>query len=334
MGGVGAIAPRPTAVFDTYWHFAAERQAMLARRLAGAPAPWTVDPVLARHRFPNCYRVADRVSQYLLTQVQYRPDRPQSPRELFFRTALFKLFNRVATWEALERVLGPLTSEVGGPRVRAVLDAMRARGERLYSAAYVIPPAGATASKHEGHLALLAAMIADRVPERAAQLPALADVYHLLRGYRGLGPFLAFQLAVDLNYSPLLDHDEGSFVVAGPGALDGLAKCFGDWRDHAPEALIAWTAARQDREFSARGLSFPRPGGRPLQLVDCQNLFCEISKYARAAYPDIVGVTGRTRIKQGFTAVGTAPLRPLHLPRKWIGSSAAAAGDIPVSPAG
>ena len=319
-------------MFDSYWRFAAERQAMLARRLAGAPAPWTADPILAAHRFTNCYRVADRVSQYLLREVQYRPDRPRTPRELFFRTALFKLFNRVATWEALEGTLGPLTYAGTGPRrLLAALDRLRARGERLYSAAYVVPPVAIAPSKHEGHLALITGMIEDRVPERAAQLPTLADVYRLLRGYRGLGPFLAFQLAVDLNYSPLLGHDEGSFVVAGPGALDGLAKCFADWRDHPPEALIAWTAERQDREFAARGLAFPRLAGRPLQLVDCQNLFCEISKYARAAHPQVVGTAGRTRIKQRYAA-GAAPLPPLVLPAKWLTGAAGSTGDIGASP--
>ena len=40
--------------------------------------------------------------------------------------------------------------------------------------------------------------------------------------------------------------------------------------------------------------------GRPLQMIDCQNLFCEVDKYARIAHPDIVGHSKRTRIKQKF----------------------------------
>src|SRR5258707_9985183 len=39
---------------------------------------------------------------------------------------------------------------------------------------------------------------------------------------------------------------------------------------------------------------------RRLQLIDCQNLFCEVDKYARVAHPNIAGRTGRTRIKQKF----------------------------------
>ena len=40
--------PAATPVFDTYWHFAAERQRIFRRRVRGEPAPWTNDPVLSR----------------------------------------------------------------------------------------------------------------------------------------------------------------------------------------------------------------------------------------------------------------------------------------------
>lgn len=56
----------PTAVFDTYWRFAAARQWVYFARLSGAPRPWTEDPILASYRFTNCYRAADRVSQHLI----------------------------------------------------------------------------------------------------------------------------------------------------------------------------------------------------------------------------------------------------------------------------
>ncbi|HEV2187580.1 MAG TPA: nucleotide kinase domain-containing protein, partial [Stellaceae bacterium] len=76
---------RPTAVFDSYWRFAAERQAIFVRRLAGMPAPWTDDPILARHRFTNAYRAADRVSQFLIREVIYGDGRSRTPRETLFR---------------------------------------------------------------------------------------------------------------------------------------------------------------------------------------------------------------------------------------------------------
>lgn len=291
---------------------------MLLRRVAGAPPPWTTDPIIAGHRFTNAYRVADRVSQYLVHSVQAGEGRSQAPRELFFRTLLFKLFNRVETWEALEAAVGPIAWERADlDRLAGVLDALRARGEPIYSAAYVIPPPGlGRGTKHRDHLEVLRRMMEDRVPDRLRQVPDLAAVYATLLGYPGMGPFLAFQFAVDLNYSTLLDHAESSFVVAGPGARDGISKCFAGPERREPEAVIRWTAERQDAEFTRRGLRFERLAGRPLQLVDCQNLFCEISKYARVAHPDSVGSAGRLRIKQRYRASGR-PVPMPRLPPKW-----------------
>src|SRR2546430_959084 len=97
----------PTPVFDTYWRFAAERQAIYDARVAGRPGPWTDDPVLLRHRFTNCFRAADRVSQFLIREVSYGGS--QRPEEVVFRTLFFKLFNRVSTWRLLTGAFGELS---------------------------------------------------------------------------------------------------------------------------------------------------------------------------------------------------------------------------------
>src|SRR5215471_411906 len=97
-----------TIAYETYWRFAAERLAIFYRRLRDPVGPWTTDPILRAYRFTNVFRASDRVSQYLIREIQYRADRSQDPREVFFRTILFKIFNKIETWEALEYVHGPL----------------------------------------------------------------------------------------------------------------------------------------------------------------------------------------------------------------------------------
>lgn len=312
-----ALPTTPTDVFDSYWKFAAERLAIYERRLEGAPGPWTDDPILRAFRFTNSYRVADRVSQYLIAEVQYGEGRSQAPSELFFRTLLFKLFNKIETWERLERHLGPLSWQAADfEAMSRILSAAIDRNERIYSAAYIMPaPAYGFARKHENHLALLQEMMLDGLPARVQAASSLEAVYDLIRPYRGLGPFLAFQYTIDLNYSHLLDFDERDFVVAGPGALDGISKCFEDARNFRAEDIIYYMAEIQEREFGQRGLSFRGLFGRPLMPIDCQNLFCEISKYARVAHPTIVGVTNRTRIKQGYEPMHTSLPMPTFPPR-------------------
>lgn len=306
-----------TAVYDTYWRFAAERQAVLLRRARGAPAPWTKDAVLQRHKFTNAYRAADRVSQFLIAKVIYQG--PEQADEVVFRILLFKLFNKIETWQLLQERVGELSWKgFDAARYADVLSRARATGTRIYSPAYIMPSARSafgSAEKHRNHLALIELMMRDRVATRISKAASLGDVYSTLRSYPSLGPFLAFQLAIDLNYSPLTDFDEMSFVVPGPGARDGIAKCFSASGGLSEVDLIKLVADRQDVEFESRGLRFERLAHRRLQLIDCQNLFCEVDKYARVTHPEVQGISGRTRIKQVFQA------RPnpvtLWFPPKW-----------------
>jgi hypothetical protein len=306
---------RTTAVYDSYWNFAAERLNMYYRRLSGGACPWTADAVLQVYRFTNTYRAADRVSQFLIREVQYGEGRSQSPDELFFRTILFKLFNKIETWTELERVHGPVaTATFDFDAAESTLDRLSVE-RTIYSAAYIMPapPFGAV-RKHANHLRMLERMMADRLPGRIRQAPDLQTVYELLRASPGLGRFLAFQFAIDLNYSAMLDFDEASFVVAGPGALDGISKCFEEAPAGTPEQIIHWMVENQHREFAARGIDFPGLFGRPLQPIDCQNLFCEISKYSRVAHPEVRGLADRKRIKQIYRAAPKSEPPPFFPP--------------------
>jgi alpha-glutamyl/putrescinyl thymine pyrophosphorylase clade 1 len=237
---------------------------------------------------------------------------------VFFRTMLFKIFNRIDTWEALENKLGPLEwDRVSLSKIDRALGVLLSLGGKIYSAAYIMPsPALGHKRKHSNHLALLRQMMDDRLPERVRQAPSLRSVYELILGYPGIGPFLAFQYTIDLNYSSMMDFEEREFVVAGPGALDGISKCFVDTGGRSAEDIIYWMMDHQDAEFSRLGLAFPGLFGRRLQPIDCQNLFCEISKYARVAHPEVSGVANRTRIKQSYRPSGRPAPQP-QFPERW-----------------
>ena len=291
-------------VYDSYWRFAAERQAIFFRRVVNEPPPWTEDSVLAVHKFTNAYRAADRVSQYLIRNVIYRDDLPKSPREVFFRILLFKFFNKIETWELLARELGPINFEdYCFARYDGVLQEAMNEGRRIYSAAYIMPSGKGTfghSAKHRNNLLLLEKMIADRLPEKLAQTDKMQHGFDLVRSYPSIGDFLAYQLITDINYSEITDFSEMQFVMPGPGARDGIRKCFIDSGGLDDADLIRKVADMQESEFDRLGLQFKSLWGRRLQLIDCQNLFCEVGKYARVAHPEIVGYSGRTRIKQKF----------------------------------
>jgi len=326
------LAPaKTTPVYDSYWRFAAERQRVFYRRALGSPWPWTENPVMAVYKFTNAYRASDRVSQYLIRNVIYRNDLPSSVDEVVFRILLFKLFNKIETWERLERALGPINfAGYRFDRYDKVLSKAMAEGHRVYSAAYIMPP-GSSAfgckAKHQNHLKLLETMMANSLPEKLASARTMQKGFELLRDYPTIGDFLAYQFVTDVNYSEVTDFSEMDFVIPGPGARDGLRKCFADTGGLSDAELIRLMADRQEQECARLGLEFPSLWGRPLQLIDCQNLFCEIDKYARVAHPEAAGLTGRTRIKQKFSAQP----QPIDFwyPPKWGINDRIAAGAVP-----
>src|SRR5579871_6549947 len=220
--------PTPSAVFDTYWRFAVERQAIFFRRLKGDTGPWTADPVLREYKFTNAYRASDRVSQYLIQRVIYR--REYSLRDAVLRILLFKIFNKIETWEFLEETLGEVVeSEFSVERLDQLLTRALEAGASIYSAAYIMPSGPASirqSRKHRMHLELLADLMRHRLPECLAAVASMAQVYELLLALPSIGPFLAYQFAIDLNYSPHFALSEMEFVMPGPGARDGIRKCF------------------------------------------------------------------------------------------------------------
>jgi len=310
-------SPVTSIVFDTYWRFAVERQEIFFRRVRGEREPWTNDPVLREHKFTNVYRAADRVSQYLIRNVAYRGD--LSLRDTVFRILLFKLFNKIETWELIEEFLGEVIEpQFSVDRVDRVLTRALEGGASIYSAAYIMPSGPASVRrprKHRMHLELLAALLREGFPERLAAARHMTAAYELLRSVPSIGPFLAYQFVTDLNYSGQFQFSEMEFVVPGPGARDGIRKCFMSLGDYSESEVIRWVSDRQEQEFAARGLKFKSLWGRPLQLIDCQNLFCEVDKYARVVHPEVSGRSGRTRIKQRFVAKGQ-PIEP-WFPPKW-----------------
>ena len=272
--------------------------------------------------------MSDRVSQYLIRHVIYDGD-PSVP-EVFFRTILFKLFNKIETWELLKSRLGEIAWEgYSFDRYDSVLASALASKTRIYSAAYIMP-SGNTAfgyrQKHRNNLKLLERMMEDEVPHRIAASPTMRQAFETLRSYPTIGDFLAYQFVSDLNYSEISHFSEMEFVVPGPGARDGIHKCFSGLGGLSESDIIRLVTDRQEYEFERLGLKFRSLWGRRLQLIDCQNLFCEVSKYARVLHPDITGLNERSRIKQIYRASG----KPLEIwfPPKWkINHLVPAAGD-------
>ncbi len=318
--------PTPrVGVYELYWRFASKRQEAFEARLAGQGWPWSPDPILQTFKFCNVFRAADRVSQYLIRHVAYDEHAEITPLDRVFQITAFRTFSNIATWKGVIEELGspPRLEHLRSGAFETALDQVRARNGGLYTGAFILcaNKAFGFQEKHRNHVALFKHMFLENMcAERVLQLPSLRDVVELLQSFPLLGPFMAYQTAIDINYSELTAFSENDHTQAGPGALRGLKKAFTALGDYSPSDAILWMVEKQEEAFGRLGLPFNGLFGRPLHAIDCQGLFCELDKYCREAVPDLA--SARSRIKARYR--GSSEPIGLFFPPKW-GLSAPAA---------
>ena len=303
-------------VYNLYWYFACERQNIFIKKKNGEPAPWTDDPILQTYKFCNSYRVNDRVSQYLLKNVIYN-GKTYSNEDMLFRILLFKIFNKESTWELLLKSFSDITLKTFNREMYSkTLENAISNGIKIYNDAYI-----SCANKafgydriHDNHLALLDKIFnIDKSYIQILNSKTMENSFNILKSYPLIVNFMAYQLVTDINYSDIVDWTENEFTVAGPGSLRGIKKCFIDIGKMTNEDIIRYMYENQDKEFERLNLKFQKIGNRPLQLIDCQNIFCELDKYCRQALPELK--SNRTKIKKKY--VPTSKKIEYIYPPKW-----------------
>lgn len=296
---------RPTTrhgVYELYWKFAWERQNAFERRFIGEQAPWSSDPILGEYKFCNVFRAADRVSQYLIKNICYHDDNGTF-RDRLFRIIAFRLFSKISTWEAVVDYLGgqPTLEDLASERFSDALSSAVTRNKTIYTGAFILCANDfyGRPLKYLNHVELLRHMfVIDDLGLQIMACSSLKELYWILHSYPLIGDFMAYQIAIDLNYSDLINFDEDDFTQPGPGALRGIKKCFENSGGMSPSEIIMWMVDHQEEEFDKLELNFTGLFGRRLHAIDCQGLFCETDKYCRVAAPQLE--SARKRIKARF----------------------------------
>lgn len=197
---------KKTRVYDTYWKFAYERQNIFMRKLRGIKSNITDDVILKEYKFTNTYRASDRVSQYLIKNIIYQIG--YTEEDTIFRILLFKTFNNIDTWKKLENRFENINyKSFNIDKYGKVLKDYYNKGEKLYSGAYIMA-SGKTffgqERKFMNHLMLIDYMLKDNVTKKIIQCKKLEELYNVLLSYPTIGTFLAYQYAIDINYSELV----------------------------------------------------------------------------------------------------------------------------------
>ncbi len=296
-----AIIPND-ATLRFYFYFMQERMEMFWRKCEGR-RKLTDDPILREYKFTNVYRACDRVSQYLISEVIYKDVKHYSPEDMMLRILVFKIFNKPSTWEYILQNYGDVRYKSFDPQKLSKALTRQRESEAIFNNAYIMTGSShryqSLQYKHERWLQMVAdEFLSAGVLDSVLRAKSLEEIFHLLSGCSFIGGFLAYQYAIDFNYSPYLNFSENSFVKAGIGAIRGITKCF---KSHGTsyEDAIMYVQDHQNELRERYGYTHfrPLPSHEPT-LIDFQNCFCETDKYLRAKMPELL--VGNVRIKQHY----------------------------------
>jgi hypothetical protein len=287
-------------VIDDFLRFVVERHRIWEQRQAGAPQPWTHDPVLATRKFTNVFRVLDPGTQFLLKEM-FDPD--LSPRDTLMRAFLYRHTGRVETWEYLDVTTGYPTvatlrevqaawhSYRGEVKVKTMMEkshsytnhkierTKRESQRPFFTGAYLVFPQSDTpgTDKLDSIIDLTQRLFTPGSPQdimpRWMHATSQAERFRLLRQNKGVGDFMAMQVLTDWGYQCGEDRED-EFLVPGPGSIKG-AKAID------PTAKPMDLVHRIVKEVQALP-DCPTVGYRRPSLMDIgSNLLCEWSKYVR-----------------------------------------------------
>jgi len=268
--------------------FMEARHAIWIARAAGQPKPWTKDPILQRYRFCNVYRELDTVTIWIRKHIREPyADHPN----LWFMLCMARQVNWPDTLqEIMDAGVWP-----DGPkgylwsRVRDVMLRRQARGEKLYTGAYMLNAHGTAPDDPKDKAFFTTKLVLDSVwkarnaVREAFEYGSMQQAHVALLPFHGWGGFTAYEVVCDARYTrygqsvPWL-QDARAWAHAGPGAKRGLNRLLGNpakapMRD--AEALVWMRYLLGDIRLHWKH----KP---ELEMREIEHSLCEFDKYERA----------------------------------------------------
>lgn len=299
---------------DMYWSFIFDRHIVWYKRfILQQKAPWTKDPILLNYKFTNVYRELDKGTVFLLHNIV---NGPHSEMEEVFNIIVYRMFNRIDTYESTGflEITGVPTEYHWDKQVSFNIWRNRQNaGLSLYTDAHMV-----CAYEHFPGADKLERFeyIFDGVFKGLPSLmniikksKSLETIHKALMKFPGIGPFLAYEIAVDISYCEWNNHGEDEWANPGPGCQRGLKKIFPNLKTGDCTWMITVLRQAQKKEFKRLGLPFEDIAykGRELTLRNIEHCLCEFSKMEKA-------LTGTGRPRNRFKAkslVGSAVFKEL-----------------------
>ena len=275
-----------------FFSFMRKREAIRTARALNQPWPWTDDVIFQQYKFTNIKREHDKTSRLLIEEF-YRPNARAKGDVILFNATVARYFGTIEMMRAVGWTDQPNKRAL--ERIRKIARERMARGERVFTGAYMISNLRMPNPKEDivcdvylkgvmNHADLIVDAILKQYHWRDA-IEALREV----RGFGGTG-FMAKEVISDTRYTDLwpsgTPKDVNTWTPVGPGSKRGAARVLGR-TERTNKGKIAKLTEDETLAvclalFGERDKHWPKgPKEVVLELHDIQFQLCEFDKYER-----------------------------------------------------
>lgn len=268
--------------YELLWQWCRERESVRLKRERGEPPPWTDDPVIGNYRFCNVRREDDKVTIWIRQNIREPfADHPY----LWLMLCAARIINLPETLGEIVRQGAWFDTYDFEPwKIAEIMNARQARGETIYTGAYMIPAPQEKGADKQVYIAeqCIGALWRSResVARYLAQTgqfsPTMKGMHERVSAANGFGDFLGYQSIVDMRFTKILENaaDIETWWAAGPGTLRGLNRLYG--RPVEPKMK-----QRARMELRKLWLAVKAWGEVTMDATDVPNICCEYDKWMR-----------------------------------------------------
>lgn len=264
---------------QAFYDYMIERENIRLRRAAGAPKPWTDDPILQQYKFTNVKRAHDKTSR-LLNQEFYRDHQDDRPEVILFNCAMARYWGTIE----MMRAVG-WQSDFRPRHLKDVANRRMKAGERVFTGAYVITNASLPGSKIGIVVDVFLKSVWEQAPgivpwRTCGSWRLFVETLSKADGFGGTS-FMSKEATLDTFYfrhfwDPY-PKDKNDWTPIGPGSMRGAARVTQSEKDKlGPGPTLEICKAL----FAERFKYWP-DNWVELELTDIQFCLCEFQKYER-----------------------------------------------------
>lgn len=253
--------------------------------------PWTEDKIFREYKFTNVFRQLDSGTIALNKMLDRWHNNPTPLHDMDVEDAIDILFNIV--WYRLFN-LEAHAEDIGFQSYkdhRFILDVLlkkRELGQKVFTSAHMTSGSGAGMMHGKVYAHMVGPVgIAEEFGERYISYifhhQTMREVTKLLQNIPMVGPFIAYEIACDLRFTPLLSGATDKLLWAnlGPGAKRGLLRL--DMEPSVQSMRDLYDLAIREGLIElhvAEHLPFNN-GDPPFELREIEHSLCEFDKYMR-----------------------------------------------------